>query len=108
MVSDGPNGPLMPEIHESAPHADFVRRKGEIDAWGNEAFVKTVRQTGKKTLLIAGVDQRPRRVSGLGAKAAGFRVYTVMDASEDPSVHVQNHPSLASRKPASFRPVPMR
>jgi hypothetical protein len=26
----GPNGPLMPEIHESAPHAVFVPRKGEV------------------------------------------------------------------------------
>jgi hypothetical protein len=35
-VPDGPNGPLMPEIHESAPHAVFVPRTGEINAWDNE------------------------------------------------------------------------
>ena len=29
-VPDGPNGPLMPEIHEAAPHAVYVPRKGEV------------------------------------------------------------------------------
>jgi hypothetical protein len=38
----GPNGPLMPEIHHAAPHAVFVPRKGEINAWDNTLFRKTV------------------------------------------------------------------
>lgn len=54
-VPEGPNGPLMPEIHQNAPHAVFMPRKGEINAWDNELFVKTVRETGRKTLIIAGV-----------------------------------------------------
>src|SRR6201990_2690293 len=54
-VPDGPNGPLMPEIHEAAPHAVYVPRKGEVSAWDNALFVKTVRETGKKTLIMAGV-----------------------------------------------------
>ena len=52
---NGPNGPLMPEIHQYAPHAVFVPRKGEVNAWDNEDFVKAVRATGRKTLLMAGV-----------------------------------------------------
>src|SRR4029453_16122697 len=52
---NGPNGPLMPEIHESAPHAVFVPRKGEVNAWDNEDFVRTVRETDRKTLIMAGV-----------------------------------------------------
>ena len=32
-MPDGPNGPLMPEIHEFAPHAVYVPRKGEVNAW---------------------------------------------------------------------------
>src|SRR3954454_25390917 len=52
---NGPNGPLMPEIHQSAPHAVYVPRKGEVNAWDNEDFVKAVRATGKKTLIMAGV-----------------------------------------------------
>ena len=52
---NGTNGPLMPEIHQFAPHAIYVPRKGEVNAWDNEDFVRTVRSTGKKTLVMAGV-----------------------------------------------------
>jgi hypothetical protein len=52
---NGPNGPLMPEIHQFAPHAVYVPRKGEVNAWDNEDFVKTLRATGRKTLIMAGV-----------------------------------------------------
>ena len=54
-VPDGPNGPLMPEHQEAAPHAQYIPRHGEVNAWDNEAFVKAVRDTGKKTLIMAGV-----------------------------------------------------
>jgi nicotinamidase-related amidase len=85
-VPDGPNGPLMPEIHQNAPHAVYVPRKGEVNAWDNELFVKTVRETGKKTLIIGGVwTSVCVMFPALDAKAAGFKVYTVMDASGDPS-----------------------
>src|SRR5262245_49538096 len=52
---NGTNGPLMPEIAEFAPNATYVPRKGEVNAWDNELFVKTVRETGRKTLIMAGV-----------------------------------------------------
>src|SRR4051812_36277691 len=85
-VPDGPNGPLMPEIHEFAPHAVYVPRKGEVSAWDNELFVKTVRDTGKKTLIMAGVwTSVCVMFPALDAKAAGFNVYAVIDASGDPS-----------------------
>jgi nicotinamidase-related amidase len=85
-VPDGPNGPLMPEIHEAAPHAVYVPRKGEVNAWDNALFAKTVRETGKKTLIIGGVwTSVCVMFPALDAKAAGFKVYTVMDASGDPS-----------------------
>ena len=29
-VPEGPNGPLIPEIHENAPHAQYVARNGQI------------------------------------------------------------------------------
>jgi nicotinamidase-related amidase len=32
-VPEGPNGPLMPEIHQFAPHSVHVPRKGEVNAW---------------------------------------------------------------------------
>jgi nicotinamidase-related amidase len=50
----GPNGPLIPEIHANAPHAQYVARKGEINAWDNPEFVAAVKATGRKTLIIAG------------------------------------------------------
>ncbi len=53
-VPQGPNGPLIPEIHENAPHAQYVARKGEINAWDNPDFVAAVKTTGRKTLIIAG------------------------------------------------------
>lgn len=83
---NGPNGPLMPEIQEAAPHAVFVPRKGEVNAFDNELFVKTVRDTGRKTLIIAGVwTSVCVAFPALTAVAQGYRVYTVMDASGDPS-----------------------
>lgn len=82
----GPNGPLMPEIHQFAPHAVYVPRKGEVNAWDNEDFVKAVRATGKKTLIMAGVwTSVCVMFPALDARAAGFAVYAVMDASGDPS-----------------------
>ena len=85
-VPDGPNGPLMPEIQQYAPDATYVPRKGEISAWDNEDFVKTVRKTGRKTLIIAGVwTSVCVTFPALQAKAEGYKVYTVMDASGDPS-----------------------
>lgn len=83
---NGPNGPLMPEILEAAPHAIFVPRKGEVNAWDNQLFVETVRKTGKKTLIMAGVwTSVCVMFPALDAKAAGFKVYAVIDASGDPS-----------------------
>ncbi|MBO1908843.1 isochorismatase family protein [Microvirga sp. 3-52] len=52
---EGPNGPLMPEIAELAPHAVYVPRNGEVNAWDNDLLVQTVEKTGKRTLIMAGV-----------------------------------------------------
>lgn len=82
----GTNGPLMPEIHQHAPHAVYVRRKGEVNAWDNEDFVTQVRSTGRKTLIVAGVWTGVCVMfPALDARAAGYDVYAVLDASGDPS-----------------------
>lgn len=82
----GPNGPLMPEIHRDAPHAVYVPRRGEVNAWDNEDFVAQVRSTGRKTLIMAGVWTNVCVMfPALDAKAAGYDVYAVIDASGDPS-----------------------
>ena len=85
-VPDGPNGPLMPEIAQHAPHAVYVPWQGEVNAWDNEAYVKAVRETGKKTLIMAGVwTSVCVMFPALDAKITGFKVYAVIDASGDPS-----------------------
>src|SRR5215471_18716758 len=88
-VPDGPNGPLMPEIAKLAPQAVFVPRQGEVNAWDNDLFVKTVGDTGKQPLIMAGVWTRVCVMfPALDAKAAGFNVYAVIDASGDPTEFV--------------------
>jgi nicotinamidase-related amidase len=53
-VPKGPNGPMIFEIHENAPHVKYVARKGEIDAWDSPDFVAAAKATGRKTVIIAG------------------------------------------------------
>jgi nicotinamidase-related amidase len=82
----GTNGPLMPEIHQYAPHAVYVPRKGEVNAWDNDDFVAEVQSTGRKTLVMAGVwTSVCVMFPALDACAAGYDVYAVLDASGDPS-----------------------
>ncbi|MBO3275361.1 hydrolase [Pseudomonas schmalbachii] len=81
-VPQGPNGPLIPEIHEAAPHAQYVARKGEINAWDNPEFVAAVEKTGKKTLVIAGtITSVCMAFPSIAAVNAGYKVFAVIDAS---------------------------
>lgn len=83
---NGTNGPLMPEIEQYAPHSVYVARKGEVNAWDNRDFVDTVEKTGRKTLVMAGVwTSVCVMFPALDARAAGYNVYAVIDASGDPS-----------------------
>lgn len=83
---NGPNGPLMPEIHELAPHAIYIPRNGEINAWDTPAFAEAVRKSGKKKLIIAGVlTSVCVAFPSISAKAEGFDVFAVVDASGDMS-----------------------
>jgi nicotinamidase-related amidase len=104
-VPEGPNGPVMPEIAELAPQATYVPRHGEVNAWDNDQFVKTVRETGKKTLIMAGVwTSVCVMFPALDAKAAGFNVYAVMDASGDPT-EMASHTTLARFAQAGIVPT---
>lgn len=81
-VPDGPNGPLIPEIHKFAPHAQYVPRTGQINAWDNPPFVEAVEKTGRKTLMIAGtLTSVCMAFPAVSARAAGYNVYCVVDAS---------------------------
>ncbi len=82
----GPNGPLMPEIHENAPHAQYVGRTGEVNAWDTPAFVEAVKATGKKKLVIAGVlTSVCVAFPAISAISEGYEVFAVIDASGDMS-----------------------
>jgi nicotinamidase-related amidase len=79
---DGPNGPLMPELREKLPNAPFIPRPGQINAWDNEDFVKAVKATGRKQLIIAGiVTEVCVAFPALSAIEEGYEVFVVTDAS---------------------------
>ena len=81
-VPQGPNGPLIPEIHANAPHAQYVARKGEINAWDNPDFVAAVKATGRKTLIIAGtITSVCMAFPSISAVQDGYKVFAVIDAS---------------------------
>lgn len=78
----GPNGPLMPELKSLFPDAPYIARPGQINAWDNEDFVKAVKATGKKQLIIAGVvTEVCVAFPVLDAIEAGFEVFVITDAS---------------------------
>ena len=80
----GSNGPIMEELAAAMPNATYVARKGEVSAWDNADFVKAVEATGRKTLVMAGVwTSVCVAFPALQAKAEGYKVYAVIDASGD-------------------------
>lgn len=79
---DGPNGPLVPELKEMFPDAPYIARPGQINAWDNEDFVKAVKATGKKQLIIAGVvTEVCVAFPALSALEEEFDVFVITDAS---------------------------
>lgn len=79
---DGPNGPLVPEIKEMFPDASYIARPGNINAWDNEDFVKAIKKTGRKQLIIAGVvTEVCVAFPALSAIEEGYEVFVVTDAS---------------------------
>ncbi|WP_340109970.1 isochorismate family cysteine hydrolase YcaC [Pikeienuella sp. HZG-20] len=79
---DGPNGPIAPELKDAFPDAPFIARPGQINAWDNEDFVRAVKATGKKQLIIAGVvTEVCVAFPALSALAEGYEVFVIADAS---------------------------
>jgi nicotinamidase-related amidase len=78
----GPNGPLMPELKSLFPDAPYIARPGQINAWDNEDFVKAIKATGRRQLIIAGVvTEVCVAFPALSAIEEGFDVFVVTDAS---------------------------
>lgn len=81
-VPDGPNGPLIPEIHQVNPDAVYIPRTGQINAWENPAWVAAIKNTNRKTLIIAGtLTSVCMALPALSAIEEGYRVFCVVDAS---------------------------
>ncbi|KAK9807383.1 hypothetical protein WJX73_009519 [Symbiochloris irregularis] len=81
-AESGPNGPLLPEIRAKFPNAPFIPRPGEVNAWDNKEFVKAVKDTGRKKLIIAGiVTDVCVAFPVISALTEGFEVYVIVDAS---------------------------
>ena len=81
-VPDGPNGPLIPEIHQCNPDAVFIARTGQINAWDNPKWVEAIQKTGRKTLLMAGtLTSVCMSFPALSALVNGYKVFCVVDAS---------------------------
>lgn len=79
---NGPNGPLVPELKQLFPDAPYIARPGQINAWDNEDFVKAVKATGKKQLIIAGVvTEVCVAFPALSALEEDFEVFVITDAS---------------------------
>jgi nicotinamidase-related amidase len=76
----------MPEIRQTAPRAAYVPRKGAVNAWDNADFVKPVPAAGPNTLIMARAwTSACVMFPALDAKAAGCRVYALIDASGGPT-----------------------
>jgi nicotinamidase-related amidase len=102
---NGSNGPIMAELAAAAPNAQYIGRKGEVSAWDNADFVKAVEATGRKTLVMAGVwTSVCVAFPALQAKADGYKVYAVMDASGDMS-QMASDTTLTRLAQAGITPV---
>jgi nicotinamidase-related amidase len=78
----GPNGPLIPELGQRLRGASFVPRPGEVNAFDNPDFVRALRQTGRRQLVIAGITTDVCvALATLSALKEGYQVFVVTDAS---------------------------
>lgn len=102
---DGPNGPIMEELPAAMPSAQYIARKGEVSSWDNADFIKAVKATGRKTLVMSGVwTSVCVAFPALQAQAEGYKVYAVMDASGDVS-KMASDAAMARMTAAGIIPV---
>jgi nicotinamidase-related amidase len=81
-VPEGPNGPLIPEINQFAPHAKYITRQGQINAWDVPEFVRAVEDTKRRTIVMTGtLTSVCLAFPAISAASNGYKVYAVVDAS---------------------------
>jgi nicotinamidase-related amidase len=80
-------GPLLPELKEILPEAyeKRVKRAGIVDAWTDPNFVRAVKATGRRNLIMAGVTTDVCLIfPAINAVKDGCNVQAVLDASGSP------------------------
>ena len=60
-VPDGPNGPLIPEIHRYNPEAIHIPRTGQINTWDNPKWVEAIQKTASAKYLVFMVKTKAHR-----------------------------------------------
>jgi len=95
----GPNGPLPKEILEMHPHAPFVKRNGEVNAWDNPDFRRAVEATGKKQVILAGITTDVcTAFLAMSLVEAGYTVYANAEASGTSSQRVADDSNERMRR----------
>src|SRR2546427_3975044 len=54
-LGQGPNGPFIPEVVSLFPEVPVIDRPGIISAWDDPKFVAAIQKTGRKNLIMAGL-----------------------------------------------------
>jgi nicotinamidase-related amidase len=83
-MEDHPQGPLFPELEEILPEefGTRIKRAGIVDAFDDPNFKKSIENTGKKKLIMAGLLTEVCVVyPALNAANEGYEVQVVADAS---------------------------
>lgn len=91
----GPNGPVMAEISNVLTDATVINRQGEINAWKSVELRDSIKKSGRKKIIMAGiVTDVCLMFPAISAVAEGYDVYAVVDApgtwdqiSRDAAIH---------------------
>lgn len=87
-MEDHAQGPLMPELEEALP-VEFgtrIKRAGIVNAMNDKNFAAAVEETGRMTLIVAGVTNDVCTVfPTLTLLERGYEVIVVADAGGSPS-----------------------
>lgn len=76
------SGPVFPEIREYYPDESTYIDRTTMNSWEDKNFVKAVKATGKKKLVMAGLwTEVCINLAALSALEDGYEVYVITDAS---------------------------
>ena len=82
-VEMGVNGPTIPSLKAALPNVREIDRSS-MDSWADPAFLATVKATGRKRLVMAGiVTSVCLAYPAVNALADGYEVSFIADASGD-------------------------